>query len=176
MWLIGVLPNEVHCCTSREHVPQGFRFSDATGRITQSVIDQPVDPLQDLAIRPLPVYAVVPTAGRESEPHSTSSCSWRSPDRACWRLSSRRLALEGKRSRYAVSSRSSKLLGRNEDSVAASGRDLRPTSSHLLPGAGLDRFDHVRLGIRVGIHVRPLAGCQLTLGVLVERAVRGIGT
>ena len=70
----------------------------------------------------------------------------------------------------------SKLLGRNEDSVAASGRDLRPTSSHLLPGAGLDRFDHVRLGIRVGIHVRPLAGCQLTRGVLVERAVRGIGT
>ena len=105
MWLIGVLPNEVHCCTSREHVPQGFRFSDATGRITQSVIDQPVDPLQDLAIRPLPVCLVVPTVGRESEPHATSSCSWRSPDRACWRLSSRRLALEGTRSRYAVSSR-----------------------------------------------------------------------
>ena len=65
-----------------------------------------------------------------------------SPDRACWRLSTGAwhcAARAGTRSLQG-----SKLLGRNEDSVAASGT-ISSQNLHLLPGAGLDRFDHVRL-------------------------------
>jgi hypothetical protein len=43
----------------------------------------------------LPVLVVVPTVRRENELHSANSCSCRSPDLACWRLSRRRLALAG---------------------------------------------------------------------------------
>ena len=33
MWLIGVLPNEVHCCTSREHVTTDNRSARRTGTL-----------------------------------------------------------------------------------------------------------------------------------------------
>ena len=73
----------------------------------KGVFDEPVDSLEVGAVGAEPVGVVGPAVGGEDEPHCTSSCSSRSPARACCRLSSRRLALAGTRSRWAVSSRAS---------------------------------------------------------------------
>lgn len=88
-----------------KQVLEGLRLPDPVSRITQCVIDQPVDPLEDLPIGLEPMLVVVPAVRSEDQPHSASSCSCLSPDMACWRLSNSRLALAGTRSRYAVSSR-----------------------------------------------------------------------
>src|SRR3982751_981925 len=86
-----------------EHVLERLRLADTAGRIPQRVVDQAVDPLQDLLVRLQPMGVVVPAVRGENESHSSRLCSSRSPDRACCKLSSNRLALAGTRSRYAVS-------------------------------------------------------------------------
>ena len=67
----------------------------------------------------------------------------------------------------------SKLLGRNENSVAASGRDLRPTSSHLLPGAGLDRFTARAQDGEVRVGLTYMTGALVKLGKGITTALTG---
>src|SRR5215467_13180807 len=92
---------------AREHVPQWFWLADAGRGIAQGVIDEPVDSLQHGAVGRQPVGVVLPAVRGEDEPHRARLCSSRCPDRACCRLSIRRLALAGTRSRCAVSSKAS---------------------------------------------------------------------
>src|SRR6478609_567035 len=87
-----------------EHVLERFGFADAFCRIAQCIVDESVDPFEDLPVGLEPMLIVVPAVRCEHEPHSASSCSRRSPDLACCRLSRSRLALAGTRNRYAVSS------------------------------------------------------------------------
>ena len=92
---------------SGEHVAKWLWFANARGGVPQCVVDQSVDAFESGAISPKPIGVVAPSVRSEDQPHRVRSCSSRCPVLACCRLSIRRLAFAGTRSRCAVSSSAS---------------------------------------------------------------------
>lgn len=83
---------------------QCFWLANAFEGGSLNVFYQRVDPLEYGFIGFLPVQVVVPGVAGEGEFHSTRIRSVPLPDSSSAMDSSRRLALAGERSRYAVSS------------------------------------------------------------------------
>ena len=92
---------------SGEHVTKWFWFANTRGGVPQGVVDQSVDAFESGAISPEPIGVVAPSVRSEDQSHRVRSCSSRCPALACCRLSIRRLAFAGTRSRCAVSSSAS---------------------------------------------------------------------
>jgi hypothetical protein len=90
---------------AREAVFEGLRFAESLKRRAGDVLDQVIDPLEELSIGALPIEVVVPGVFRKDDLHSISSFSEPRPDSSSAMDSSRRRAFLGLRSKYAVSSR-----------------------------------------------------------------------
>src|SRR5699024_5208815 len=90
-----------------ETVLQRFGLTDPFIAVTSDVLDQAIDPLQQLAVLLLPPQVVVPASRAEDDPHSSSSRSVPCPASSSSMEASSRRALAGLRSRYAVSFRDS---------------------------------------------------------------------
>src|SRR5450759_4475448 len=90
-----------------EHLAKWLWFANARGGVPQCVVDQSVDAFESGATSPKPIGVVAPSVRSEDQPHRVRSCSSRCPVLACCRLSIRRLAFAGTRSRCAVSSSAS---------------------------------------------------------------------
>ncbi len=89
---------------ARQRMLQGFGFADTAERVSADFADQLVDALHHLLVVLMPVQVVLPGRVGENQPHGASSRSTPWPAFSWAAAASRRLALAGVRSRYAVSS------------------------------------------------------------------------
>lgn len=62
-----------------EHVAEGFRLSNPRERVSERILEEAVEPFQQLAVGRLPVLVVLPPVRGEDQPQASSSRTLRCP-------------------------------------------------------------------------------------------------